>query len=257
MILHEFGDKSNPIVILIHGVLTPWQMWEKQIEYFSDRYFVIVPALDAHVEEEPSEYISADEEAEKISEYVLNNYGKDVFLLSGLSMGGVVANKIFETGKLLVHHLVFDGAPLVSAPKFMVSIMTKNYISIIHGSKKREKKVLDNFVKYFLPEKYLRSFLKFADTMSDESVKNIVKSACRCRMLKAVNTDTKILFLHGTKANELFAKKAAKKIARIYTDATVEVFKGYAHGELAIYHPEEWCAIVDCFTSQRRWDNEE
>ncbi len=255
MKFHEFGDKSNPLIILIHGVLTPWQMWEKQIEYFSDRYFVIVPALDAHVEEEPSEYISADDEAEKISEYVLNNYGKDVFLLSGLSMGGVVANKMFESDKLCIKHLVLDGAPLVKAPRIMESIMAKNYISIIHGSKKRKQKVLENFVIYFLPEKYLISFLKFADTMSDESVTNIVKAACRCRILKTVNTDTKILFIHGTKANEILAKKSAKRMTRIYPDATVKVFKGYSHGELAIYHPEEWCNIVDCFASKQRWDD--
>ncbi len=244
MRFHEFGDKNNPIIILIHGVLTPWQMWEKQIEYFSGRYFVIVPALDAHVEEEPSEYISAEDEADKIAEYVLNNYGKNVFLLAGLSMGGVVANKIFESVKLRIKHLVLDGAPLVRAPRIMESIMAKNYISIIHGSKKREPKVLKNFVKYFMPEKFLPHFLKFADTMSDESVKNIVKAACRCEIHKVTDTDTKILFLHGTKANEILSNKAAKKMKKTYPDVSVKVFKGYTHGELAIYHPDAWCDVI-------------
>ncbi len=247
MRFHEFGDKNNPIMMLIHGVLTPWQMWERQIEYFSDRYFVIVPALDAHIEEEPSEYISAEAEAENITEYVLNSYGKNVFLLAGLSMGGVVANKIFESGKLGIKHLVFDGAPLVKAPRIMESIMRRNYTSIIHGAKKREQKVLQNFVKYFMPERFLPPFLEFADTMSDESVANIVKAACRCDIHKIADTDTKILFLHGTKANEMFAKKAAKRMKKIYPNVTVKVFKGYAHGELEIYHPDEWREVTEAF----------
>ncbi len=247
MRFYEFGSKGNPVVILIHGMLTLWQMWEKQIEAFSGRCFVIVPALDAHVEEEPSEYISAEDEAEKICDYVLNHYGKDVFLLAGLSMGGVVANKIFESGKLGIKHLVLDGAPLVSAPRIMESMMKVNYISIIHGSQKREKKVLQSFVKYFMPEKFLPYFLKFADTMSDESISNIVKSACRCEIQKAPDTNTKILFLHGTKANEMLAKKAAKRMKRIYPHVTVKVFGGYAHGELAIYHPDEWCEAINKF----------
>ncbi len=247
MRFHEFGDKNNPIMILIHGVLTPWQMWEKQIEYFSERYFVIVPALDAHIEEEPSEYISAEAEAERIEKYIIDNYATDVFLLAGLSMGGVVANKIFESGKLRINHLVFDGAPLVKASRVMESIMKKNYLSIIYGAKKREQKVLQNFVKYFMPERFLPPFLKFADTMSDESVANIVKAACRCEIHKVTDTNTKILFLHGTNANELFAKKAAKRMKKIYPDVTVKVFKGYAHGELAIYHPDEWCEIANSF----------
>lgn len=249
MQFHEFGDKNNPVMILIHGALTPWQIWEKQIQCFSDRFFVIAPALDAHTEEEPSEYISAEDESEKIIEYVIDNFGSNVFLLAGLSMGGVVANKMFESKKLDIKHLVFDGAPLVPAPRIMESVMINNYLSIIHGSQKRERKVLRNFARYFLPERFLPAFLKFVDTMSDESATNIVKAACRCEIQKAPSTDIKILFLHGTKVNEMFAKKSAKKIKRIYSEVTVKIFKGYAHGELAIYQPDEWCGIVNKFVT--------
>ncbi len=28
MNIHTFGDKNNKAVILIHGMLTPWQMWQ-------------------------------------------------------------------------------------------------------------------------------------------------------------------------------------------------------------------------------------
>lgn len=46
MKFHEFGDPKNQKIMLIHGVLTPWQIWKPQIEYFKKHYFVIVPALD-------------------------------------------------------------------------------------------------------------------------------------------------------------------------------------------------------------------
>ncbi len=245
MLFHEFGDKDNPVVILIHGMLTPWQMWDRQIEYYSDRFFVIVPALNAHVEEEVSLYISAENESDMITEYMINNYGKEVFLLAGLSMGGVVANKIFESGKLNIRNLVLDGAPLVPASRIIENIMIKNYVSIIHKSQKRDHRVLENFVKYFMPERFLHSFLKIADTMSDESVGNIVRSACRCEIHKKADTDTKILFLHGTKTNEMLAKKAIKTLRKAYPNVIIRSFNGYAHGEMAIFHPDEWCKIVD------------
>ncbi len=244
MRFHEFGNKNAPCIILIHGVLTPWQMWEYQIDHFKNKYFVIAPALNAHIEEEPSEYISAEKEAEQIMEYVINNYGKDIFLLAGLSMGGVVANKIFESGILHIEHLVLDGAPLVPAPKIMEYIMKKNYTSIIHGAQKRRQKILKDFVNHFMPKRFLPSFLRIADNMSDESVANMVNSACRCKIHKVSNTDTKILFLHGTKPNETFAKSASKKLQKAYPNVTVKAFKGYAHGELAIYHPDEWCQAL-------------
>ncbi len=254
MLFHEFGDKRNPLVILIHGVLTPWQMWQAQIDYLKDKYFVIVPALNAHVEEEPSEYLSAEAEAEEIVSYVSENYGTEVHMLCGLSMGGVVAYRIWDASKLSVKKLVLDGAPLVPMSPFgfvntaSETIMRNQYLSIIRGAKRREQKVLTNFVKYFMPVTYLDSFLKFADTMSEESVCNMVHAACNCNITE-VNTgkNTELLFLHGTKANEMVAKKAAKRMKKMYPKTKVICLKGYAHGELAIYRTEKWCEIVGGF----------
>lgn len=58
MNFHRFGSKDAPKMILIHGVLTPWKIWNKQIEHLSKNYYVIVVALNAHVEEEVSEFVS-------------------------------------------------------------------------------------------------------------------------------------------------------------------------------------------------------
>lgn len=248
MRFHEFGDKNDKIIILIHGVLTPWQIWQEQIDFFKEKYFVIVPALDAHVEEEASEYISVEQEAKCIEEYVCSNYGSKVFAVCGLSMGGAIANVLFGNGKLEIEHLVFDGAPLVPTPGFATKMMTNAYLDIIHKSKERDKNTLRNFEKNFLPAKYLDSYLKFADTMSDDSVKNILNSVGESRLSVCGNpNNTRILFLHGTKGNEILAKKSAKLTKRHYPDATILSFKGYMHGELAIYKGAEWIRVVDSF----------
>ncbi len=254
MRFHEFGDKKNPLILLIHGVLTPWQMWEAQIEYLKKDYFVVVPALNGHVEEEASEYTSAESEAVEIAEYLLRNYGVNAYMVYGLSMGGVVANKLFESGKLQIKHLIFDGAPLVPMTRFAFlntfaqMLMRKQYISIVRGAKKRDKNIIKNFVKYFMPERYLESFLNIADLLSEESIANMVKAACYGDIQTTVNAqDTKILFLHGTKLNEMIAKKSAKKLQKLYPNVGIRSFQGYKHGELAIYKPEEWFETVKAF----------
>ena len=40
MKFHTFGSDKNPPIVLIHGTLTPWQVWEKQIEHFKKKYYV-------------------------------------------------------------------------------------------------------------------------------------------------------------------------------------------------------------------------
>ena len=36
MIVHEFVEGKKPVMVLIHGVLTPWQIWMPQITAFVD-----------------------------------------------------------------------------------------------------------------------------------------------------------------------------------------------------------------------------
>lgn len=251
MVFHTFGDPSQKTMMLIHGVLTPWQIWEKQIEHFKEKYYVVVPALDAHVEECASEYRSVDMEAEIIEKYIAENLDHRVFALCGLSMGGFIANRIFERNFVKVDFLILDGAPLVKIPSLFTGVMTKQYKTIVHKSKTRDKKVLDNFRKFFLPERFLESYLKFVDTMSDSSIENMVNSVCLGNLRPKKGGNTRILFLHGTKGNEIYSKKAANKMKAYYPDLSIRCFKGYKHGELAIYKPDEWIEEVEAFICDR------
>lgn len=255
MEFHTFGDNKNKAIVLIHGVLTPWQIWEKQIEYFGMDYYVVVPALDAHIEDSESEFISVDGEAEAIEKYIADNLGGNVYALCGLSMGGVIANRIFERENVTVDKLVLDGAPLVKIPALFKIIMTSQYKSIVHKSKLRDKKTLENFKKYFLPERYIESYLKFVDTMSDSSVKNMIASVCDTQIDISLNSaNTSILFLYGTEGNEVYSKRSAEEMQWLYSESFEAVcFEGYKHTELAVYNSNKWCEVVDEFLNEETY----
>lgn len=252
MKFHTFGNKENRTVILIHGVLTPWQIWERQIDHWKDKFFIVVPALDGHIEEYASEYVSVDDEAEKIEKYIDEELNGTVYALCGLSMGGVIANRIFERNRTAIDNLILDGAPLVKISAFSNKFMTLSYKTIIHRSKSRDEKTLQNFRRDFLPEKFLESYLKFADTMSDSTVENMIDSVSSSVLTPRENAEnTRILFLHGTKGNEVYSKRTANIMKKYYPDMTIKCFDGYKHGELAIYKADEWSETVDSFLSSK------
>lgn len=251
MFFHTFGDKSNGAVVLIHGVLTPWQIWERQIEFFKEKYFVVVPALDGHIEDQASEYLSVDDEAEKIENYINKELGGSVFAVCGLSMGGVIANRLFERNNIKLRKLVLDGAPLVKISALSNKVMTVSYKSIIHKSKNRDAKTLESFKRDFLPERFLTSYLKFADTMSDSTIENMIRSVSETTPLPRENPyNTEIMFLHGTKGNKVYSKKAAKMLKQFYPELVIRCFDGFKHAELAIYQPDKWLDTVDPFLTK-------
>ena len=250
MKLHEFGATNKPVMVLVHGVLTPWQIWAPQIEAFQEDYHIFVVALSAHTEEEASEFVSLDAEVAEILQGLTGRNVTDIEVLCGLSLGGVIAHEIWKTGTLPIRHLVLDGAPLVPFPLGSGKIMIRNYLTIIHRSKKRDPKVLASFKKNFLPEKYLDSYLKIADFMTDTSMTNIIKAADSGNLCTTVDNQSKILFIHGTKGNEILSKKVAKLMKKAYPKTHIVCFKGDLHCYKAIYEPQKWIETVKAFCSQ-------
>lgn len=140
---------------------------------------------------------------------------------------------------------------MASCPKFAIKFMIKNYKDIIHKSKVKDAKVIENFKKYFLPEKYLESYLKIADFMTDNSIENMVSSVFSGGKLDGVENRSRILFIHGTKGNEVLSKKAATLMKKYYPITKVVCFKGDAHCYKAIYEPKKWISVVQKFLEER------
>lgn len=246
MKFHTFGNPANKTVILIHGMLNPWQLWQKAADAFSEEYFVIVPELDAHTEEESSRFESVENEAEQIRDYFLKISNGRLYAICGLSMGGRIAAVLASLPDISAEYLVLDGAPLLPMPKLLVSIMQKSYLNIIRKSKQRDPKILESFKRDFLPEKYFEDYLKIADNMDEWSIYNILSSVFSKFEFQKLD-GCKILFMHGTKGNEFISKKAAIKMKAVNPQTEIRCFNGYAHAQLMCFEPEKWISEVRSF----------
>ena len=247
MIFHTFGNDSGKAILLIHGMLNPWQIWKEVSDAFSNEYFVIIPELDAHTQEEASEFISVDDEAVKIRDYLQKNGKENLYMTCGLSMGGRIAAVLAGMPEITVENLILDGAPLLSMPKILIGFMSKNYISIINKSKKLDPKVIESFKKDFLPEKYLDDYLKLAGHMDEQSIRNVLKSVFSAFEFKKYDDSCKILFMHGTKGNETVSKKAALKMKEVNPQTQIKCFDGYAHAQLLSFETKQWIKEVKDF----------
>ena len=249
MIFHTYGNKADKAVILIHGMLTPWQIWNCAAEAFEKDHYVVVPELDGHTEDEATVFNSVDEEADKICEYIRNELEGKVYLLAGLSMGGRIAAEIAKCTDISIQNLVLDGAPLTKMNGLMKSIFKKNYISIINKSRARDPKVLESAKKGFLPEERIEDYLKIADNMEPESISRIIDTVFADYEYRECPKDMRILFMHGAKGNEAVSRKCALRMKAVNPQTEIREFKGMAHAELACFKPEQWVKEVEGFLS--------
>lgn len=247
MNFHTYGEKGNKAAVLIHGMLTPWQMWNTAAATLQEDHYVIVPELDAHTEESATVLHSVGEEADKIREYIMDELGGQVSLLAGLSMGGRIATTIAKSGDLDIGHLVIDGAPLAPVNGLMRSVMKSNYKKIIRKTKERDARTLEQAKKVFLPEDLIPYYIKIAENMTEESIDNVIDSVFADFAFTRYSSDMKILFMHGTRSNESVSRKSAVRMKEMNPQTEIRQFDGLAHGELACFRPDQWIREVEGF----------
>lgn len=242
----EFGNKENKKIILIHGFQSPYQVWDEYIKYYEKDYHIIVPILPGHNPKKKEEFISFKECAKEIEDYIISNYGNDVYAIFGMSMGGVLTAIIWENKILNIEKVIFDGSPLVSINSFIKKFMIRFYINITHTSQQREQKTLEQAVNNIITKDKLKYLLKVLDNMSDTTIINYINNIGSFKLSKNIDVkNTRIYYYYGTKMNEMLAKKTAKYIKRFYPNSNIICFNRKGHCEKSLLNPKEMIIELD------------
>ena len=97
------------------------------------------------------------------------------------------------------------------------------------------------------PESIVKKLRKYGYEIS---IENMVNSVFAGGELKAPANKSRILFIHGTKANEILSKKSARLMKKYYPETRIVGFKGSAHCYTMIYQPEQWIECVERFLQE-------
>ena len=190
----EFGDTGKRKIILIHGFQCPWQVWNKYIEYYKDKFHIIVPIMWGHNPAVLEDFVSFSADAKEIEDYMLSHYGKDVYAVYGMSMGGVLTATLWQNNRLSFDKVIFDGSPLVSLNTLMRRFMKKFYIGITHKSQKRDKKTVERATKVIVSEDNLDNLLAVLDKMSDATVENSIDGIGDFKLKQDITTPDTIVY---------------------------------------------------------------
>lgn len=235
----EYGDENSKKIIFIHGFQSPYQVWNKYIEQYEKDFRIIVPIMPGHNPNQKENFTSFSETAKEIEDYYIARYGNNVYAVYGMSMGGVLTATIWQNKRLNIDKVIFDGSPLVSFNSVIRKMMLSFYLNITHKSQQRDKKTLKQAVKTIITEENLDSLLQVLDNMSDATITNYINNIAAFKLSDTIDTEnTKIYFYHGTAVNEFLARKSAKYISTNYSNAVIKCFRGKAHCENSLFHPE-------------------
>lgn len=253
MNFHEFGDAKNPSIMLIHGGGNAWWNYLRQARELSDRYYVILPTMDGHGEEYATPYISTEATADKLMNYINQNCAGRLFALCGVSLGGQIAIELLSRKPDLAEKAIIDGSVCYPVPNLArFCILTTKLTSKFLFNEKACKRQLALMPK-MLPEKML-----FPQEMKDYYMQDMPRVPEKTLItvyhtymnyhLKDSLRDTKahVMYWYGQKEMRC-VKKSAQLFKSYVPNTSIYEIKGYNHGYLALYLPEEWLEIANKF----------
>lgn len=249
MTILEYGDINKPLLVLIHGFESPVEVWAEYVNYFLEDYYLVVPILPGHNPKEREDFVNFDLVIKELEE-VLLKINKPIKLLYGMSMGGAVCGKLFDRNKLQIENLVFDGSPLLGFNNLMKKMMKSTYLDLTHKTQKRNPKTIKQAVNSIIPKEKLFLFLDVLDNISDNTIINYINELANYHIKNDVINDTKIYFYHGTKMNELLAKKSANYLKKYYPNIQIKVFKRCGHCEISIFKPLQMIREIEDILSK-------
>ena len=178
MKFHEFGDKNLPHIILIHGGGNSWWNYLRQARILSEEYHVILPTLDGHGEENQVDYVSTENSALEILDYIKKNCNGKLFAIGGVSLGGQIVMEILSQDSEIVEKAIIDGSICIPQPKLArISILLVSLFGKLMFSKFAFKndsgfhRYVSNTIK---EENKIRNFLidmaPFSSSMKNESI---------------------------------------------------------------------------------------
>ncbi len=242
----EYGNINNPVIMLIHGFLSPYQIWSDYIEHYKKSYRVIIPVLPGHDVLEKSDFISFETAAKEIEDYCVSKSISHIYAVYGMSMGGVLASCLWKNKRLVFDKIIFESSPLLSFNKIVTKTLTKHYLSITHKARQRDEKVLRKAVNSMVTEEMLEVFLELLDNISDTTIINYLRGVGEFNFPRDIYTpNTQIVYFYGGKINEFIFSNTAKYIEKNYKNAVSICLKGKGHCEDALLDPNVWITQLD------------
>jgi pimeloyl-ACP methyl ester carboxylesterase len=245
MKFRAFGDTNLPAIVLLHGGGLSWWSLQKIVNQLQSHYHVITPIIDGHGEDGEEIFISIEDSANKLIQFIDSELGGKVFALGGLSLGAQIVVEILSCRDDIAHYAIIESALVLPLP--YLSLLVPITYKLCYGLMKKKWFSRLQAKTLFVPDELYQHYYEDSLKVSRQSLINIALSNSNYRLKQTIrNTQSRVLIIVGEK--ELPAiKKSAYTLHKAIPASTLYFAPKMRHGELSLAHPSKYVKIIRSF----------
>ena len=236
MEIKRFGNPEGKKIMLLHGNLMCWRQFEDVIPLLEEEFDVYAVSFDGFDGTGKTTYTTAQGQADKLEDYLLQNCGGTLDLLFAESLGCGPAVCLKASKSVQIQNLILSG------PEYLDFGILNPLILKIMPQKQYQTaktKTMPAWALRFMgqTEAGMQTMLsRIPDHVSLESVYATWKVGLYLyRWMPEPQLDADVTCWYGQREGHM--KKAIEKLRMVYPKLTVRCFPDFGHGDI-LNHPQ-------------------
>ena len=244
MFINEYGNKKDPIVLLIAPMMVSGEdLYQLMHPYFHKEYHFIAPDQGGHGK--AGSYISADEEYKTLRSFLLDSGYTEIELVYGASLGVALGYRIFLDPAFTIHHAWFDGVALSRNAGFAEWFMKRMFRSRKKKLAKTKAEASPSLVQMYGYD-FAKMMTKNFERITVDDIDAICHACCHYDLRKLTNKEQKKLHLDFGEKD--FDWKYSEKTIPVYMPQVELVIRhGFQHCAYMAAHPKEYVEEIESF----------
>ncbi len=248
MKFYEFGNKHNPVILLLPGTCCHWKAnFETVIPLLEKEFYVVCVSYDGFDETEDTIFPDMLTETEKMESYIKKNYGGKIHAAYGCSLGGSFVGLLVQRKKIHISHAILGSSDLDqetgASARFKAWLVAKVLYGIFQSGR------LPGFMQKRLGKKtpeeraYMEKMLAMF-SVGSRDMAFVKRESIRNQFYSDLVTPLEnSIAISGTQVHIFYAVKMGgeyeKRYCQHFRDTDI-CRHDLQHEELLVRYPEKW-----------------
>jgi pimeloyl-ACP methyl ester carboxylesterase len=241
MTVIEFGKQNRDTVFLLHGGGLSWWNYREVATLLEKDYHVMLPVLDGHADSDAT-FTTIEDNAARLISYININFGGQVVILGGLSLGGQITLEILRQRPDICRYALIESA-LVKPSKLTAALIDPTF-GMSYGLIKQRwfAKMQADYLG--IPKELFEDYYRDTCAITKADMIAFLKANCTYKIKAGLaETTAKVKIVAGSREQNNILN-SAKLIYQAIPGSQLEILPGLRHGDLSINHPERYVQML-------------
>ena len=241
MTVIEFGKQNRDTVFLLHGGGLSWWNYREVATLLEKDYHVMLPVLDGHADSDAT-FTTIEDNAARLISYIDINFGGQVVILGGLSLGGQITLEILRQRPDICRYALIESA-LVKPSKLTAALIDPTF-GMSYGLIKQRwfAKMQADYLG--IPKELFEDYYRDTCAITKADMVAFLKANCTYKIKAGLaETTAKVKIVAGSREQNNILN-SAKLIYQAIPGSQLEILPGLRHGDLSINHPERYVQML-------------